>query len=157
MSCWCLIRLGWAKAKVLTGTKTLSIPTMAVDKSACFRAWKGGASGPEYFLIENRQATDMDKALPGSGLALWHIDERQSNNTNPLAYMVGLVQADGLQDLELARNRGDAGDVFPGSKKVTSVTDTTNPSTRANDGSTTGIKLTSIKAVGDKISVKVKV
>ena len=157
MSCWCLARLGWAKPKVLTGTKKLSIPTLAADKTACYRAWKGGASGPEYFLIENRQATDMDKALPGSGLALWHVDERQSNNTNPLAYMVGLVQADGLQDLELARNRGDAGDVFPGSKKVTSVTDTTNPSTRANDGSTTGIKLTNIKAVGDKISVKVKV
>ena len=59
--------------------------------------------------------------IPGSGLALWHIDETQSDNTDTNAYMVGLVQADGLRQLELAKNRGDAGDVFPGSAGVTSI------------------------------------
>lgn len=157
MSCWCLTKLGWAKPKVHTGTKTLTLPTMAIDPKACYRLWTGGAAGPEYFLIENRQATGMDQALPGSGLALWHIDERQSGNTNPLAYMVGLVQADGLQELEQAINRGEAGDLFPGSAAVTSISDATNPSTRSHGGAATGVKITSIKVVGDKIRARVKV
>ncbi len=157
MSCWCLSRLGWANPTVIKGSKTLSIPPLEIDPSACYRLWTGGVSGPEYFLIENRQTTGMDKYLPGSGLALWHIDERQSGNTNPLAYMVGLVQADGLKELEQGINRGDAGDLFPGSKAVKGVSDTTNPSTRANNGIASKVKISVIKTVGDNISARVKV
>lgn len=157
MSCWCLSRLGWLKPTVVTGSKTLTIPTLEVDAKACYRLWKGGASGPEYFLIENRQATGMDQYLDGSGLALWHIDERQSSNTNPLAYMVGLVQADGMRELEQGSNRGDAGDLFPGTKKVKEVSDTTNPSTRANSGAASKVAISSIAMAGGKITAKVKV
>ena len=99
----------------------------------------------------------MDKSLPGSGLAVWHVDERQSGNTNPLAYMVGLVQADGLRELENAINRGDAGDLFPGTKKVTGISDTTNPNTRANSGSASKVKISSITVAGTHIKAKVKV
>lgn len=157
MSCWCLSRLGWVKPTILKSSKTISLPTLEVDQTACHRLWTGGASGPEYFLVENRQATGMDKYLPGSGLALWHIDERQSSNTNPLAYMVGLVQADGLKELEQGINPGDGGDLFPGTKNVKGISDTTNPSTRANNGAATKVKISAIKSVGDKISAKVTV
>lgn len=157
MSCWCLTRLGWTNPTVIKGSKTLSIPTLEVDPSACYRIWTGGTSGPEYFLIENRQTKGMDKFLPGGGLALWHVDERQSSNTNPLAYMVGLVQADGLKELEQGINRGDAGDLFPGSKAVKGISDTTNPSTRANNGTASKVKISLIKTVGDVISARVKV
>ena len=156
MSCWCLNKLGWIKPTNVRGAKSLVIPTLELDPTACYRLWTGGAAGPEYFLIENRQQTGRDSALPGKGLALWHIDERQSGNTNPLAYLVGLVQADGKQELEKNRNRGDDGDLFPGSAGVTSASDTTTPNTRANDGSVTGVKLTSIAQVGANIKVKVK-
>jgi len=121
--------------------------------------WKGGTAGPEYFLLENRQQAGRDAQLPGHGLALWHIDERQSDNTNPIAYRVGLVQADGRRDLELNANDGEAADLFPGSKKVTSVSDKsgTAPSTRANDGTATGIRLSRISESNGKVSVTVKV
>jgi immune inhibitor A len=95
--------------------------------------------------------------LPGSGLALWHIDESQSSNTNPLAYMVGLVQADGKRDLEFNRNAGDNKDLFPGANNVTAVNDTTTPSTRANDGSTTGVALSQISQNNGVVKLKVKV
>lgn len=157
MSCWCLSRLGWVKPKRVTGTKALTIPTLAADPAACYRVWTGGKAGPEYFLLENRQPTGMDDALPGGGLAVWHIDERQSGNTNPLAYLVGLVQADGKRDLELNKNRGDDGDLFPGSAGVKAVTDATTPSTRANDGTPTGVRLSNIRQVGDRIKATVKV
>lgn len=156
MSCWCLSKLGWVKPQKVTGTKTLTIPTLATDPTACYRLSIGGPTGPEYFLLENRQKTGMDAALPGKGLAVWHVDERQSGNTNPLSYLVGLVQADGKKDLEMNRNRGDAGDLFPGSAGVTAISDTTNPSTRANNGSATGIKLSGIAQTGSNIKLKVK-
>jgi immune inhibitor A len=157
MSCWCLQKLGWIKPSVHTGTKTLTIPTLETDPKACYRLSTGTATGPEYFLIENRQTIGMDKFLPGSGLAVWHIDERQSSNTNPLSYMVGLVQADGLQQLENGNNRGDDGDLFPGSKSATEVSDSTTPNLRAHGGAATKIKISAITTVGNDIKAKVKV
>ena len=118
--------------------------------------WTGGKSGPEYLLLENRQATGRDASLPGSGLAVWHIDEARSDNTNPLAYLVGLMQADGNRDLELAKNGGDLGDLYPGSTKKTSLNDKTSPSSRAHDGSSTGVALSKISVSNGKVTVTVK-
>src|SRR5438093_4868303 len=117
---------------------------MEEKKTECYRLWTKGTIGPEYFLLENRQAKGLDGALPGSGLAVWHIDERQSNNDNPLAYLVALVQADGKKDLELLKNSGDDGDLFPGDKRVAALDDNTTPSTRSNIGSPSRVALTNI-------------
>jgi immune inhibitor A len=110
-------------------------------------------------LIENRQRTGRDAKLPGSGLAVWHIDETQSDNTNPLAYKVALIQADGKRDLEFNRNQGEAGDLFPGSKGVTKVDDkgSAHPHTRKNDGTATGVSLSKIKVTKGVAQVTVKV
>jgi immune inhibitor A len=157
MSCWCLANLGWIQPQTVKTTGTLQIDTLANNSKACYRLWTQGKKGPEYFLIENRQQTGQDTALPGTGLAIWHIDETQTENTNPLSYKVGLVQADGKRDLENNRNGGEAGDLFPGSTKVTSISDSSNPSTRANDGSPTGVKITQIKETSGKIKARIKV
>ena len=159
LSAWCLATLGWITPRNVKATANYKIDTLAKDKTDCLRVWTGGQAGPEYFLLENRQQTGRDVALPGSGLAVWHIDERQGDNTNPIAYRVALVQADGKRELELNVNDGDAGDLFPGTGKVTSVKDTGAfaPSTRANDGSGTGVALTAIKSGQGKVSLRVKV
>ena len=164
LSAWCLSTLGWSTPQVVkpsttkTGTR-YALGTLDKDKTACLRVWKGGTFGPEYFLIENRQQAGRDAQLPGHGLALWHIDERQADNTNPIAYRVGLVQADGKRDLELNANDGDAADLFPGSKRKLSVNDKNGlpPTTRANDGATTGIALSRIAESGGIVRVTVKV
>ena len=143
MSCWCLSKLGWIKpVNAKSGAYTLD--TLENNAKDCLRVWTGGKSGPEYFMLENRQTKGRDSALPGSGLAVWHIDEARSDNTNPLAYKVGLMQADGKRDLELAKNNGDDGDLFPGSSKKTSFNDKTTPSSRAHDGNSTGVSLSGI-------------
>jgi immune inhibitor A len=144
MSCWCLSKLGWIKPRVVTKKESLQLDTLEQKKTECCRLWTNGAIGPEYFLLENRQAKGLDAALPGSGLAVWHIDERQSNNDNPLAYLVALLQADGNKDLELLKNSGDEGDLFPGGKGVAALDDNTTPSTRANMGSPSRVALTNI-------------
>ena len=155
MSCWCLSKLGWIKPVAAKSAK-YTLDTLANSAKHCVWVWKGGKSGPEYFLLENRQATGRDSALPGSGLAVWHIDESRSDNTNPLAYKVGLVQADGKRDLELAKNGGDKNDLFPGGLKKTTFNDKTTPSSRAHDGSPTGVALSGISVAKGKVTVTVK-
>jgi M6 family metalloprotease-like protein len=74
--------------------------------------------GPtEYYIIENRQKHGRDAALPGSGIAIWRIDELGDNQFEQMTaaqhYECALVQADGRNDLENdPRNQGDAGDLF---------------------------------------------
>jgi len=157
MSCWCLSKLGWIKPKLVTRKKSIQLNTLEEKKTECYRLWTKGANGPEYFLLENRQAKGLDAALPGSGLAVWHIDERQSNNDNPLAYLVALLQADGNKDLELLKNSGDAGDLFPGDKGIAAVDNNTTPSTRANTGSPSRVALTNIAMSGAIVTLQAKV
>ncbi len=159
MSAWCLATLGWIKPNNVASARTLSLPTLESDKTACYRLWTGGKASKEYFLMENRQQSGRDAKLPGSGLAVWHIDETQSDNTNPLAYKVALVQADGKRDLEFNRNQGDGADVFPGKKGVTKLDDkgAAHPHTRKNDGTATGVALSKIKVKKGVVGVTVKV
>jgi immune inhibitor A len=157
MSCWCLSKLGWIKPKVVTRKKRLQLNTLEEKKTECYRLWTKGITGPEYFLLENRQATGLDAALPGSGLAVWHIDGRQSNNNNPLAYLVALLQADGKKDLELLKNSGDGGDLFPGDKRITALDDNTTPSTRSNRRSPSRVALTNIAMSGGIVTLQVEV
>ena len=158
MSPWCLNQLGWIRRPTnVTQAQTLTIPTLEVDPAACYRIWTGGAASQEYFLIENRQQTGLDAGLPGHGLAIWHIDERRSDNDAPPMYKVGLVQADGQQDLEFATNRGDANDLFPGPRPVRKVSDRTAPTLRAYGGNPTGLLISSITESAGTIKLKVRV
>jgi immune inhibitor A len=159
MSAWCLSALGWIKPKNITAAGNLTLKALEGDKTACYRLWTKGKASKEYFLIENRQQKGCDAKLPGHGLAVWHIDETQSDNTNPLAYKVALVQADGKRDIEFNKNSGDPGDMFPGSAGVTKVDDkgVAHPHTRKNDGTTSGVALSKIKEVNGVVQVSVKV
>ena len=159
LSAWCLSNLGWVSPRNVILSGNLTINPLADDKTACYRLWNRGKASKEYFLIENRQQSGRDADLPGSGLAVWHVDETQANNTNPLAYKVALVQADGRRDLEMNRNQGEAGDLFPGSRKVTSLGSTsgTHPHTRDNSGAATRVTLSGISMMAGVVKVKVKV
>ena len=95
--------------------------------------------------------------LPGDGLLLWHIDDSKPTNTDENHYKVGLVQADGLRNLEMRVNRGDGGDPFPGSKGVTAVSDTTTPNTKSYTGVDTCVSLNNIPASAASMTVGVTV
>ncbi|MGV8978260.1 MAG: M6 family metalloprotease domain-containing protein [Cellulomonas sp.] len=155
-SAWCKVNQGWVTTTVVTTNGTLTVP--AVESShAVFRLWKDGASGSEYFLLENRQPVGYDAALPGWGALLWHIDENQPGNTDENHYKVALIQADGKRDLELDRNRGDAGDPFPGTSTVVTVDGTTTPGTKSYAGADTCVAVTSISPSGAVMTVNVRV
>ena len=78
---WCAAQLGWLQPQTITGDPaTRSLGDVAGSRTAAYKLYpNGGASGSEYFLVENRQKTGTDAALPGSGLLVWHVDETRNN------------------------------------------------------------------------------
>ncbi|HEV7657867.1 MAG TPA: M6 family metalloprotease domain-containing protein [Mycobacteriales bacterium] len=155
-SAWCKVDQGWASATAVSSSGALTLPDVKTSRNV-HRLWKDGAGGPEYFLIENRQRTGYDSSLPGDGLLIWHVDENQPGNTDENHYFIGLVEADGLRDLELAHNRGDAGDPYPGTSGNTSFTSSSTPGSKSYAGQDTCVSLTGISASGPVMSATVSV
>jgi len=155
-SAWCKVNQGWATVSNVTTNGIISIPDVK-NSHAVHRLWTNGGSGSEYFLMENRQKTGYDAQNPAAGLLIWHIDENQPGNTDENHYQVGLVQADGKRDLELDRNRGDAGDPFPGSANVTALTGSSTPSSNSYAGAATNVSVTNISASAATMAATVTV
>jgi hypothetical protein len=115
----------------------------------------------EHLLLEYRAGDGADASAPATGLVIWQIDDAvlqartwgvNDDETRP---GVRLVQADGRNDLALRANIGDAGDPFPGSSAVISISDTSSPWLRASDGAPTGIRIDNIGISGDHVSFDV--
>ena len=108
-------------------------------------------SRTEYFILENRQRTGRDAALPDAGIAIWHADETGSNNNDAMTpdehYECALEQADGHFDLELMENNGDAGDLFAAPSRRRFGEDTL-PSSHWWDGTPSGLEISDISGSG---------
>jgi M6 family metalloprotease-like protein len=109
----------------------------------------------EYFIIENRQQQGRDASLPDGGLAIWHIDERGSNDNEQMTpsahYECSLEQADHRFDLEHGVNKGDSEDLF-GSPYNTQFSDETAPSSNWWDGGSSGLTIEQISAPGPNMT-----
>ncbi|WP_196140746.1 M6 family metalloprotease domain-containing protein [Aliikangiella sp. G2MR2-5] len=121
---WSKTQLGWYSPQEISASGEYSL-RQSEQYPDVYKISQGFPSG-EYLLVENRQNSEFDCTLPQGGLAIWHIDEQAGFNTegypgqarwpqNGNHYRVALLQADGAYDLEQAKNRGDAGDVYHGS------------------------------------------
>jgi immune inhibitor A len=155
-SAWCKLQQGWASEVAVTTPGTVTF-TDVKSSRAVHRLWRDGQRGKEYFLVENRQRTGFDRLLPGAGLLVWHVDDNQPDNSNENRYLVGLVQADGKRDLERGRNRGDAGDAYPGTSGNTALTPTSTPSSDSYAGKDTAVSLTGISSSGTAMTATVSV
>ncbi len=155
-SAWCKSQQAWVKVVNQTADATLSISDVKSARTV-YRLWKDGAVGNEYFLVENRQRKLFDRQLPGDGLLVYHVDDAVGTNDDERHPKVGLLQADGRGDLNAGRNRGDAGDPFPGSAANSSLTGATTPNTKSYNNVATGVSLTAISAPGPVMSAKVSV
>ncbi|MFH1860518.1 MAG: M6 family metalloprotease domain-containing protein [bacterium] len=139
---WCKINLEWLEPQTVATTlihQSISIP-QAETNPVAYKLWNNTMDTREYFLVENRQGA----YLPGKGLLIWHIDERQTTNDDKFHYMVALEQADGRQDLENKYNRGDTGDPYPGNTGNRDFDDMSIPNSRTYSGVHTYIAVTSI-------------
>lgn len=112
----------------------------------------------EYFILENRQRAGRDGSLPGSGLAIWHVDEKGSNEnqqrTKDRHYECSLEQADGLFNLETKVNAGDANDLFPIAANGRFGA-ATQPDSRWWDGTPSGLEIRNIRREGSVMTFEV--
>ena len=68
-----------------------------------------------------------------------------------------LVQADGNQDLEVGRNRGDKGDPYPGEANNRRFDATSTPSSSDQFGRPSGVAVTNITVSQETVKCKVRV
>lgn len=109
----------------------------------------------EYFLVENRIRTGRDVAVGDDGLIWYHIDEDGDHNANEMTmlshFLVTVVQADGLWDLEMDVNSGDSDDGY-GAPDYTALTPCTNPGTEWWDNSASGFNFNNMSAKGTEMT-----
>ena len=105
LSAWSRLQLDWLQPEVVytAQSEQKSLPPIETGAAALKLI-----SRESYFLLENRQKQGYDLNLPGSGLLIWHIDERFGNQSIDEHRLVHLERADNNE------TAGDAGDPFPG-------------------------------------------
>jgi immune inhibitor A len=140
---WCKAQQQWVEVVTPTTAESATIPDVK-DEGKIWRLWTDGQTAPEYFLVENRQRAQFDSKLPGDGLLIWHIDESTEDNSNENHYKVALVQADGLRELEMRRDVGNAGDPFPGASDNRTFDGGSSPDSKSYAGSETHVSVTEI-------------
>jgi hypothetical protein len=146
---------GWITPTEVSGTLNNQAIPRAEDNATAFLLrpnpsgvdWLFGShSGTgEFFLVENRQYSGYDAALPGCGLLIWHIDESvtstNSANANESHPLVGLEQADAHNDLQNEVNRGDTGDPYPGNHSNYDFNASTTPNSNLYSGSASNVSV----------------
>lgn len=148
---WCKYKAGWINPVTMFNAEQTITVSPYSKNAQVYKLPIGNTESKEYFLITNRQKTDFDAHLPGEGMIIEHVDENQSNNTDENHYLVDIEQCDGKQDLNKNANSGDATDPFPcGSNNE--FTASTNPNSKAYDGSDAKISVREIKRSGKDIT-----
>ena len=166
MSAWSKYMLGWVEPVVVSTRLTDEVVSPSAVYADVYQFYPDNqTSSKEYYLVENRQRLGFDAGLPGTGLAIWHIDDNMASYSNqdnsqecaPPAdcsdthYRVSLVQADGYWDLERNFNQGDAADLYPGITGNTSFTSTSAPASYLFDGSRSHVDISGITESGTTI------
>jgi len=119
----------------------------------------------EYFLVENRDTTGIqfDHYLHGVGLAIWHVEQNMmgpgglgnsGGSANTTIHGLALEEADGLN--QLSYNRGDGGDVFPGTTANTTLNNTTTPDSKSYNGYATNVLAYDIGLPGPQMTAKLR-
>lgn len=165
---WSLQQMGWTTVVPLTTTGTYRVGPVPTADTVFYVSVQGTNPRDEYFLIENRQEVLSDSAMlrvhcglsgnaPGctGGLLIYHVDGLKaclipcggSVNAGPI-HGVAIEEADRLRNLWNGDNRGDGGDLYPGTTDNTALGFRTSPAaTKNSDTSFAGFAVDSIRQV----------
>ncbi len=166
---WSKIFLGWASVTLQSSDRIgFQLPPASEGNQVVKVKARGYPDSAEYFLLEYRRRTSWDRSLPGEGLLIWHVDEEVGRlqtivdsgcknnrwvcnevNTDEGHKYIDLEAADGFVDLDIAHNRGDAGDPFSegGSFADSALVDSNNDA-----GEATGVSVADISPPGERMT-----
>ncbi len=149
MSAWCKYYLNWLSPTSISAYGNYSLEPSAKNDQAYRLATP---NSNEYFLLENRYNTGFDASLPGFGLAIYHVNSNKWGNDDENNKQVDLEEADGERHLDNETNRGDSGDLFPGSTSNTSFNDYTNPNSKTYTGANSNFYVKNISISGSTVN-----
>jgi M6 family metalloprotease-like protein len=149
-------RYGWITPTVLYYPTSISGMTSSSTKGEAYLVQT--PTHGEYYFLENRQQTGYDTALPGHGLLIYHIAEYADdlfyylNNTAPQKVYPVCASATTNPASSYASSSSvtsygsidSGGCPFPGTSSKTSFTDSTTPSAKAWNKSSTDKPITNI-------------
>ncbi len=190
LGAWARTELGWIEPLVVSRDTTVTL--LAATDPESLQAVKVPIGPGEYFLLENRyrgegpleielsdgnegvwlDARPREWAIPGSGLLIWHVDERriesaraagEALNNDPLKRSIHLEEADGFEDIgnafvtlfdpRVSEFAGGESDPF---KDGTVFGPGTQPSTHTNAGAETGVEITAPDPAAERIQIEIR-
>lgn len=150
---WSKLRLQWARTAAVDGSEN-NIEVNATQTEE-YSVLKVETDDPqEYFLLENRSPEGYDAGLYaidgvdfGGGIAIWHIDESISANSDDSHRLVDLEEANNAElDLDNTK-RGTATNLYYAGN-ATRFDDTSSPDSKKYDGTSTMIGVENVSAPG---------
>jgi len=143
----------WAQATELTTTQSIEVNPTETSNASFYKLTT--SSSGDYFLMENRQQTGFDSAIPGHGMIIYHVhpnlingisDNSINNGTTQEMYPVcASATTDPGTTLASYGTINSAGCPFPGSINKREFSDATIPSSKSWTRLSTGKPITNIK------------
>lgn len=146
---------GWAHPQLLNGAQSVTLNNSAQNDNFCYYTT---TTANEFYYCENRQAIGFDRAVPGHGMVIYHVDQPYisgAGNAINAASHQGMypvcANAAGNPTAVYGTING-GGCPFPGTGARTSFTDATTPYARSWAGINTAKPLTNIAEAGTVIT-----
>jgi M6 family metalloprotease-like protein len=164
-NCFSKFMLDWITPTVVsTGAQTVTLRASGLYPDALL-SMPGAVPGQifnEYFMVQNRCRSGNDTNLfTGSdGLVVWHLDARLNAWGNDFLYdnsytdhkLLRLMEADGLEEIEISAASADAGDYY---KAGMMFGPTTAPDSDRYDGTPTAMSVSTITGTTTPMSLVV--
>jgi M6 family metalloprotease-like protein len=156
MMAWSKAKAGFLKPEDVMGDELEFNLASATHSPEAMRVWLDPFRHGEHFLLEYRQQSQLDGALPGEGLLISHIDDWVGYGTsgpqNDVAEhkLVDIEEADGRNDLDQLENRGDRLDVYNDAYGQDYFGSSSLPASLDYQGNMSGVEISNIR-VGDRV------
>lgn len=150
---------GWCEVVELEANRLVVMPKAKIDNSDETLIYKieTGDSG-DYFLLENRQNSFFDSALPGQGLMIYHvhpdIEITNSTNTVNVTHPQGIYPVCASYSEPKVKKYGNINSSecpFPGSSGVRYFSSETSPAAVSWTGSKADVTISNIEISDDGI------
>jgi M6 family metalloprotease-like protein len=155
MMAWSKAKAGFLRPDDVMGNELEFSLGSATHVPEVMRVWLDPFRHGEHFLLEYRQQSNLDSALPGEGLLISHADDwvgygsAGPQNDIEEHKLVDIEEADGLNDLDQLENRGDRLDVYNDAYGQDYFGSSSSPASLDYHGNMSGVEISNIRIAGE--------